>query len=351
MKNRSEGIHGGIVPESKERPVIIGVTAGDPAGIGPEIVVRACRSEKIREKVRLVIFSDRAVLDQTSELLSLPAKWCEIRHPGDIKNCDTGIPYVDGQIIHEPVAYGRLSALCGRAAYTYFSMAIDWALKGYVDGIATAPIQKEALRMGGCDLLDHTTILKEKTRSLETTTLFVTGELRIFFLTRHIPLRDVADALSEEEIYRAIGRCRKFLKTLGIREPKLAVAALNPHGGEDGMFGEEERRIIRPAIERARDEGEDVAGPVPADAVFNRAKEGHYDGVLSLYHDQGHIAAKTLDFYRTVSFTMGLPFLRTSVDHGTAFDIAGKGEANVTSMEEAILAAADYSCMVRENSK
>jgi 4-hydroxythreonine-4-phosphate dehydrogenase len=258
-----------------------------------------------------------------------------------------GIRFVPGGVIRKPVVMGRVSSDCGRAAYVYFSTALDWALAGWLDGVATAPLQKEALQLGGCDQLDHTGILRGKTGSADTTTLFITGRLRVFFLTRHLPLRDVAQAIRRDELDAAIPRCIGFLKQLGIKAPKLAVAALNPHGGERGMFGREEKEILLPSIQEAQKRGLDVCGPVPADSVFHLARTGAFDGVISLYHDQGHIATKTVDFFRTVSLTMGLPFLRTSVDHGTAFDIAGKNTANETSMVEAIRAAAKYAGRVK----
>ena len=168
-----------------------------------------------------------------------------------------------------------------------------------------------------------------------------------FFLTRHIALRDIADTVTEDLLLEAIPRCLKYLNQLGFHDPVLAVAALNPHGGEDGLFGTEERDTIIPALEKARANYR-VVGPIPGDSVFHLAKEGAFQGVLSLYHDQGHIAAKTLDFYRTVSLTLGLPFLRTSVDHGTAFNIAGQNKANSTSMVEAILCAVRYAHAIRK---
>jgi 4-hydroxythreonine-4-phosphate dehydrogenase len=178
------------------------------------------------------------------------------------------------------------------------------------------------------------------TNSTNTMTLFVTGNLRVFFLTRHIPLSAVSAAMDEERIVEALGHCQNYLRQLGLQNPVTALAALNPHASDQGLFGNEERDILNPAVQKASEKGIGATGPVPADSVFHLAKEGHYDAVLSLYHDQGHIAAKTLDFYGTVSLTMGLPFLRTSVDHGTAMEIAGKNISNEKSMVEAIKSAA-----------
>jgi 4-phospho-D-threonate 3-dehydrogenase / 4-phospho-D-erythronate 3-dehydrogenase len=336
--------------KKRSKPVVIGVTVGDPAGIGPEIVVKALLKQKY-PGAQPVVFADRAVLEQAMEITGKRAAIIKINKREDIRYGAKGIQFVPGNVIRKPVAMGEVSRDCGRAAYVYFASSLDWALDGRIDGVATAPLQKEALQLGGCDQLDHTGILKHKTGSADTTTLFMTGRLRVFFLTRHLPLRDVAWAVRKDDLDAAIPRCLGFLKQLGIRSPKLAVAALNPHGGEEGMFGREEKEILLPSVQEARHKGLNVFGPIPADSVFHMAKEGAYDGVISLYHDQGHIATKTLNFYRTVSLTMGLPFLRTSVDHGTAFNIAGKNVANETSMVEAIRAAVKYAGRIKTETK
>jgi 4-hydroxythreonine-4-phosphate dehydrogenase len=217
-----------------------------------------------------------------------------------------------------------------------------------VDGVVTAPLNKESLRAAGVPHIDHTAALKARAAVREPMTLFLVRTLKIFFLTRHISLREVADAVTREGITEALELCDLYLRQLGIDAPRVAVAALNPHGGEQGLFGTEEPDVIEPAVADACTRGLQAYGPVPADAVFHQALEGRYDGVLSLYHDQGHIAAKTLDFHGTISLTMGLRFLRTSVDHGTAFDIAGKGIADSRGMVEALLAAGRYALSVKE---
>lgn len=330
----------------KTEPTLIGITVGDPAGIGPEIVMKTLLRHTF-DHAQLVVFADRPVLEQAMEIIGQRASIMEIKTKEDIRFGTKGILFVPGNVIEKPVRMGKVDCDCGRAAHVYFSTALDWALANWIDGIATAPFQKEALQLSGCRQQDHTGILRHKTGSADTTTLFVTGSLRVFFLTRHLPLRDVAQAIRKQDLDAAIPRCLGFLKQLGIENPKLAVAALNPHGGEEGMFGTEEKDVLFPSVEEAKQKGLNVSGPIPADSVFHMAKEGVYDGVISLYHDQGHIATKTLDFYRTVSLTMGLPFLRTSVDHGTAFDIAGRGLANETSMVEAIRLAVQYARRVK----
>jgi 4-phospho-D-threonate 3-dehydrogenase / 4-phospho-D-erythronate 3-dehydrogenase len=330
------------------KPSVIGITLGDPAGIGPEIVIKALRSKTFPKAVLPVVFGDRPVLEQIRSRLGVPFAFREISDRSGLAGPGRPVRLVSTGVIGSPVRFGRVDALCGRSAHVSVAHAVDWAMRGWIDGIATAPLQKEALRLGGCRELDHTEILKTLTGASEETTLFTTGNLRIFFLTRHIPVSAVPAAVTGERLLAAIPACLKFLRQLGLRNPKLAVAALNPHGGEGGMFGTEESDTIRPAVEAARDRGLSVAGPIPADSVFHLANQGAFDAVLSLYHDQGHIAAKTLDFRRTVSLTMGLPFLRTSVDHGTAFDIAGRGVADETGMVEAVIVAAAHSKRVRK---
>jgi 4-phospho-D-threonate 3-dehydrogenase / 4-phospho-D-erythronate 3-dehydrogenase len=333
-----------------ESKTIIGITVGDPAGIGPEIVLKSLFSRNFPSGVCPVVFGDRPVLDQMMGILGRKMEIVEVGGLPPKRVPEKAILLVPTRELTRRVRFSRVSAECGRSARSSFSNAIELALHGWIDGIATAPIQKEALRLGGCRELDHTEILKACTGASEETTLFMTGRLRVFFLTRHIPLSEVPSSITRENVGRAIPRCIRFLKQLGIRNPKLAVAALNPHAGENGMFGREEAEILLPAVTQSRKAGCRAFGPIPADSVFHLANEGLYDGVLSLYHDQGHIAAKTLDFRRTVSLTMGLPFLRTSVDHGTAFDIAGRGVADETSMLEAIRAAGIYAKRVKSAS-
>jgi 4-hydroxythreonine-4-phosphate dehydrogenase len=326
---------------------VIGITLGDPAGIGPEIVVRTLLRSEIHEICLPLVFGDEAVLEQAFEIAG--RRMAVRRASGGLTaEADSGeLLLVPGGIVTEPVVPGRVSETGGRAAYAYFEEAIRWAMDGRVESLCTAPLNKQSLHRAGCSLQDHTAILRELTGSKDTTTMFAVENLRIFFMTRHIPLKEVAHHIRRERVLEMAERCTGFLRQLGIEKPRLAVAALNPHGGE-GLFGDEEREI-EAAVTMAENRGTDIAGPIPADSVFHLAMEGNFDGVLSLYHDQGHIAAKTLDFHRTVSFTLGMPFLRTSVDHGTAFDIAGKGIANETSMVEAVKAAAKYGPLIRRN--
>jgi 4-hydroxythreonine-4-phosphate dehydrogenase len=209
--------------------------------------------------------------------------------------------------------------------------------------IATTPINKPALKAAGVDFIGHTEILAGLTNTDDPLTMFEVKGLRVFFLTRHDALKKACEMVTKERLLDYIDRCTEALKSLGIKEGSMAVAGLNPHRGDNGLFGTEDEEIIKPAVQEAKEQGYNVEGPIGADSVFHLALKGRYNSVLSLYHDQGHIATKTLDFERTIAITLGLPFLRTSVDHGTAFDIAGKGIASEVSMVEAILLAAKYS--------
>jgi 4-hydroxythreonine-4-phosphate dehydrogenase len=232
--------------------------------------------------------------------------------------------------------------MCGRAAYEYIAKSIELANEGKVDAVTTTAINKESLRAGGINYIGHTEIFGALTGTGDPLTMFETNGMRIFFLTRHVSLREMLDLVTKDRIKDYVKRCMKALEKLGVTEGTMAIAGLNPHSGEHGLFGWEEVNEITPAVEELRAEGYNVTGPIGADSVFHQAAMGKYNSVLSLYHDQGHIAAKTLDFERTIAITNGMPILRTSVDHGTAFDIAGKGVASAVSLIEAIRLAAKY---------
>ena len=238
--------------------------------------------------------------------------------------------------------YGKINAMCGQAAFDYIKKSIEITMDKQADAVATTPINKESLHAAEVDFIGHTEIFGALTGTADPLTMFETNGLRVFFLTRHKSLRDMLDDIKKDRIIDYVERCTDALIRLGVKEGTMAVAGLNPHSGEHGLFGWEEVKEIAPAVEELKERGFNVAGPVPADSVFHQAAQGRFNSVLSLYHDQGHIATKTLDFDRTISITNGMPILRTSVDHGTAFDIAGKGIAGAVSMEEAIRLAAKY---------
>jgi 4-hydroxythreonine-4-phosphate dehydrogenase len=317
----------------------IGVTLGDPAGVGPEIVVRALGDAELYRHLTPVLFGNPAVLERAARVVNYLGSIREIPAPGDAIG-EAGVLEVVCTAEGPPPRFGQVAADAGREAGLAIRAAVDAARAGTIDAINTAPLNKEALRLGGFEYPGHTEMLTELFASRGVYTMFVTGRLYIFFLTRHHPLRAVPDLITTDRVHEGIVRCVGFLRDLGFRDPVLALAALNPHAGEHGLLGAEEQEVLIPSVERARAEGLPVVGPVPADAVFAQAADGRYTGVLSLYHDQGHIAAKTLDFYGTVSVTLGLPVIRTSVDHGTAFDIAGRGIAEARGQVAALKAAA-----------
>ncbi len=323
---------------------LLAVTVGDPAGIGPEIAVRAAVDDDVRSRARVLLVGDADIVRRAAKLCDLDAPVRAIDDPaaasqeaGSIDVLDIGIAPA-GEIVP-----GRVSALAGRSAVTAVETATRLALDRRVDAVVTAPINKEAIWAAGSQHLGHTEMLGELTGAKESTTMFVVRDLKIFFTTRHTSLLKAVGQITRDRVGAAIESSLTALRVFGHPRPRLAVAAVNPHGGEGGNFGREEIDEIAPAVEAARSAGADVTGPVPADSVFYQALQGRYDGVLAQFHDQGHIAAKTVDFDGTVSVTVGLPILRTSVDHGTAFDIAGTGRASHRTMAAAALAAAEFS--------
>ena len=321
------------------------IPIGDPAGIGPEIVVRALQNREIYEQCNPIVVGDSAVLERISGVLD---SFLRIRSVNDVNvPCEYAtINLIDAGCLNRnagyALKYGEISESAGRAAYSYIKLASELCLANPGTAMATTPINKQAIKLAGIMQPGHTEIIADLTGAIDPLTMFQTGRLRIFFLSRHVSLRQACALVTYDRLLEYIKRSIAALASLGIDDGGLAIAGLNPHNSDGGMFGNEEQDEIIPAIQAAQRQGCNCIGPIPADSVFAAAKQGKYSAVLSLYHDQGHIAAKTLDFHKTISLTLGLPFLRTSVDHGTGFDIAGKGVANQVSMIEAILAAANY---------
>jgi 4-hydroxythreonine-4-phosphate dehydrogenase len=330
----------------KKRP-IIAITMGDPAGVGPEVVVKALAKCEIHGACQPVVIGSRDVLSRAVAMLGTAIELAALQSPDDI---DPGFPHAYLLDLPPSPAGGfptnRVDAICGEAAAGYVMRAIELAMQGTVNGIATAPINKAAFELAGVPYRGHTEMLADLTGTASVSMMLVTPGrqvekqwLRVTHVTTHIPFHDVARVLNEERILDTVSITLHGLRRLGIEAPRLALAALNPHASDDGLMGDEEARILCPAVAAARDQGIDLQGPIPADTVFLRALQGEFDAVIALYHDQGHIPAKTHGFERAVNITLGLPIIRTSVDHGTAFDIAWKGIANEDSMVEAILLA------------
>ncbi|MDO0971494.1 4-hydroxythreonine-4-phosphate dehydrogenase PdxA [Staphylococcus haemolyticus] len=322
---------------------IIAIPMGDAAGIGPEISIKSLANKEIYNICKPLMIGDYEVLKKAAEIVEAKVNFNLISNPEDGKYEYGTIDVIDlNNIDAENLKYGEVSAECGKAAFEYIKKAVELAMDKKVSALATTPINKESLKAAKVPFIGHTEMLEELSNSKDPLTMFQVKGMRIFFLTRHLSLRDAIDQMTKERVHDYLLRCDKALEKLGVKERKFAVAGLNPHSGEGGLFGMEEVEEIKPGIELALEDGINVVGPVPADSVFFQALNSKYDAVLSLYHDQGHIAAKMTDFHMTVSITNGLPFLRTSVDHGTAFDIAGKNIAESISMEECIKVAAEY---------
>ena len=321
----------------------IAVPIGDPAGIGPEITVKALTAAPVLEAADCVAVGDRAVVENAARIVGADVRINVIAAPAEGEYRPGVLNLIDlANVEAGAFAFGRVSGMCGRAAYEYIAKCIELANARQVDAVATTPINKESLRAGGVPYIGHTEIFGALTGTTDPLTMFETNGLRVFFLTRHVSLRQMLDMITRERIEDYVKRCLEALARLGVTEGTMAVAGLNPHSGEHGLFGWEEVNEIIPAVEHLQAQGYPVVGPIGADSVFHQAAQGRYNSVLSLYHDQGHIATKTLDFDRTIAVTNGMPILRTSVDHGTAFDIAGTGKASAVSMIEAIRLAARY---------
>ena len=323
---------------------VLALTVGDPAGIGPEIVVRSIADDEVRAAGRCLAVGDVGAIGRALEVCGLDWSARAVSDPQEARFADGVIDVLDTAVLDGTLPeYGRVAKEAGQAAVAAIERATAAAMDRSVDAVVTAPINKEAIWAAGSEHLGHTEMLAALTGVPRSTTMFLVRDLKIFFTTRHTSLRKALDQLDVATVRQAIDDSLEALRVFGHAQPRLGVAAVNPHGGENGNFGDEEIRVLGPAVEAARGDGAEVFGPVPADSVFHQGLQGRFDGVLSQFHDQGHIAAKTVDFDGTVSVTAGLPILRTSVDHGTAFDIAGTGRASYRTMAAAALAGARLS--------
>jgi 4-hydroxythreonine-4-phosphate dehydrogenase len=307
----------------------IAITMGDAGGIGPEVVLRASFSETIQQSCHPHLIGDSSVLAEAARMSSMNLKTGEVEiiEPYVIKDWMKGSPTADS----------------GKASYMYIKHAVEGCLKGDFHAMVTAPISKEAIRMAGYVWPGHTEMLAELTHTKKYAMMLIGEPLRVILVTTHIPLKDVPGIITKESIFEKIELAYSASKLLGISSPVIAVAGLNPHAGEKGLFGNEEKEIIGPTIAEARRKGMPVEGPIPPDVIFRRAYSGKVDIVIALYHDQGLIPLKMIAFERGVNITIGLPVIRTSPDHGTAYDIAWKGLARPESMIEAIKLAAGLS--------
>lgn len=320
---------------------VLAITMGDPAGIGPEIILKALQNEEVYHIAYPLVIGDQSIIEENIKSMKFSLKLNIVAGITDIRGEPGIIDLYDLHNIHpSDVLTGKVCQSCGKAAVEYILKACDMAMAGKVDALVTAPINKEATTLAGFGELGHMELLAKYTGTSEYATMLVSGNLRVVHLTTHYSLRKALDYVKHDLIYRKLKLIKDCFERWDIGNPSIAVAALNPHGGEGGILGDEEIREIIPAIREARAQNIDARGPFPADTVFNRALKGEFTVVLAMYHDQGHIAIKVSGFEKSISIALGLPFIRTSVDHGTAFDIAGKGVASADSMVEAIKAAA-----------
>lgn len=317
---------------------LLAITMGDPAGIGPEVVLKALRHSEVYAEARPLVIGDRATLERAApwvdaddlsyEVITNPEDG--VYQPGTVTLIDLDRSAPDGY------AVGKVSAAAGRAAVECVFRACDLAMDGRVDAVVTAPLNKAAMHAAGFTYPGHTELLAERTGAERVSMLLVGPSLRVVHVSTHVALSEAIRRVTQERVGDVINIAHESCRTLGIAQPRIAVAGLNPHASEGGLFGDEEAREVVPAIEAARVRGLDVSDPQPPDTVFLRASKGEWDIVVAMYHDQGHIPMKLLAFDSGVNVSIGLPILRTSVDHGTAFDIAGSGMASETSMLAAI---------------
>ncbi|MFC1861774.1 4-hydroxythreonine-4-phosphate dehydrogenase PdxA [Chloroflexota bacterium] len=320
----------------KHRPTIV-ITMGDAAGIGPEIIVKALLSKQIYSSCCPVVVGDGITMSGAIKLLDSPLKLQPVNEPGEVKGEFGSIDLIDLKNLDQSeIIVGHICGPCGKAAMEYISQAAQLAIAGKVKVVVTTPINKEATIQAGYGDVGHLEFFARITQASEYATMLVSGSLRVVHLTTHHSLKDACELVTKERIFAKLRLTHDSFGQWGIAHPRIGVAALNPHAGEGGSFGSEEIEQILPALEEAQGLGIDARGPFPADSIFNRAIGEEFDVVLAMYHDQGHIPIKVHGFERSVSVALGLPFIRTSVDHGTAFDIAGKGIADSQSLEEAI---------------
>lgn len=315
----------------------IAITMGDPAGIGPEIIVKALREDALNGAPLVVVGCLKTLHRLQAQGLAEGVTFRAIEQVADARFTPDTIHVIDEPLAQpDELVPGTVQAQAGDLAYRCVKRATELAMKGDVHAIATAPLNKEALHLGGHHYPGHTELLATLTESRDYAMVLYTDKLKVIHVSTHIALRKFLDTLNGQRVETVIGIADTFLKRVGFAHPRIAVAGVNPHAGENGLFGDEEIRIVGPAIEKMKAKGMDVYGPCPPDTVFLQAYEGQYDMVVAMYHDQGHIPLKLLGFYDGVNITAGLPFIRTSADHGTAFDIAWTGKAKSESMAVSI---------------
>ena len=330
----------------------IAISTGDPAGIGPEVVLKALADKELLNAARWVVIGDAAILEMAGAQIGLKRPDWVIQDgdsPQRSGHSAAQISLIDAhQLEPSQFAIGKLSAACGSAALEYVRTATQLCLDGQADAMVTAPLNKEAVSLSGQNFTGHTEFIAELSKATESRMLLVNDRLRVIHVSTHCSLRSASE-LHTPRILRTIQLGHEALQSLGFVEPRIAVCGLNPHAGENGLFGSEDIEFIVPAIRSAQEMGLMCEGPFPADTIFIQAVRGSYDLVVAMYHDQGHVPMKLLDFENTINVSLGLPIVRTSVDHGTAFDIAGKNQADPSSMKAAMKLAVTMSLNRRKS--
>ena len=323
---------------------IIAITMGDAAGIGPEIIVKALEHKSVYDICRPLVIGDLKILERAAAITKSKVTFNKVEHASECKFDMGTIDCIDLDLLPADLVFGELSGKAGDAAFQFIKKAVDLAKAGEIQVICTAPLNKAALHLGGHMYPGHTEILADLTETEDYSMMLTTPKLKVIHLTTHKGLIDAINSINPDRTYKVVNLANDTLKSAGYENPRIAVAGINPHCGENGMFGygEEEEKLI-PAIEKAAFEGVNVTGPYPADTVFFRAIRGEFDIVVACYHDQGHVPVKVSGFEDGVNITVGLKggIIRTSVDHGTAFDIAGKNIADEASMIAAIKSGAE----------
>ena len=325
----------------KYRP-LVGITMGDPVGIGPEIACRALERSRLFEAMRPLVIGDARILEKAVTAAGADVRISVVSTPDEGAYAPGAIDVLDiSDLDPKTVEWGRSTPTTGQAMIDYINRAVDLALEGRVDAIATGPVNKAAMKLAGSRFHGHTELLAARTAAKEFAMMMAGNRLKVVLVTIHMPLKDVSGALSRQAVEKTISLTSRSLKErFGISSPRIAVAGFNPHAGEEEMFGSEEVRAIQPAVSAAVDAGIDAVGPLPPDTLFYHAVKGAYDAVVCMYHDQGLIPFKMIHFEDGVNVTLGLPIIRTSVDHGTAYDIAGRGLADPGSLVAAAEMAA-----------
>ena len=320
---------------------VLGITMGDATGCGPEIIVKSLLEKQFYDISRSVVIGDAKIMERAIKIVGASTQIRKVTSLDGVGQTFGVIDVLDMDNLPEDLPFAKVDARAGKAAYEYVAKGVDLAMKNEIDAIVTAPLNKEAMNLGGYHYAGHTEILGDLSGTKDYAMMLVGGPLRVIHVSTHVSMREACNRTKKARVLKVIELADESCKLLGLTEPRVAVAGLNPHAGEGGLFGAEEIEEIIPAVEAAKAMGICVSGPIAPDTVFYRAAiKGHFDIVVCMYHDQGHIPMKVLSFETGVNVTVGLPFIRTSVDHGTAFGKAGKGTADHRSMNESLLLGA-----------